>query len=119
MWLKESKEPILEYDSLKERVVSIIQQSGLQKLFDEYNNEKEELVFEAENYYESKESLERDLAELLALFEETRRRSVRGDFRPDGSGLLRANLVPKWSGSLTSAHDLRCHSAGVANRRRK
>lgn len=69
-WLQNTPEPIIEYKPFEERVQGIVGKEGIKNLLEEYHTEKEELIFEVESYYDKKETLEKDLAELLALFEE-------------------------------------------------
>ncbi len=69
-WLEASPNPILEFKPFLERITGIVGKEGVDRLYEEYKETKQELIFEAENYYDNAKNVEREIGELAVSFEE-------------------------------------------------
>jgi DNA primase len=70
LWQEGEKEKIIDTDKLRVALISIVGDQYVVNALRAFQDEKEELVFEAEAYYGDKDHLNKELEELLINFEE-------------------------------------------------
>lgn len=69
-WQESKDKPIVSLDGAKNNLKKIIGEKSFNEMFQMDENSKEELIFEAEVYYENKEMAENDLRKLILNLEE-------------------------------------------------
>src|SRR3989344_414385 len=70
LWQEGSAIKNIDVEDLGENIKRVLGSENFDKLYKQYGDNREELVFEVENYYGDGSILERDLSELLVHFEE-------------------------------------------------
>lgn len=69
-WQEGKEVKVIDPEKLRIRLVSIVGDKVVSELFRSFESQKEELIFEAEAYYDEKKNLSVDIDELLVNFEE-------------------------------------------------
>ncbi len=71
LWQREEKEPVLGADELEKMLLSFLKPDELSSIIERYESQKEELIFEVENYYRAADSVAH-IKELILGFEDDR-----------------------------------------------